>query len=71
MEHAFILKFKASNTEAEYKALFVGLQLAYELNLTIIQVFRDSQFEAKEYNMSKYLTLVKVIIGDFKSYSIN
>ena len=35
--------FKASNNEAEYEALIVGLHLAKELKVESVEIFSDSQ----------------------------
>ena len=39
--------FKASNNEAEYEAILVGLRLAKELKAGHIQIFSDSQLMVK------------------------
>ncbi|KAJ8499341.1 hypothetical protein OPV22_009893 [Ensete ventricosum] len=41
-EYALRLEFKATNNEAEYKALLFGLRLANELHVEDIEVFTDS-----------------------------
>ena len=35
-------RFKASNNEAEYEALIVGLELAKELKVESLDIFSDS-----------------------------
>ncbi|XP_073101396.1 uncharacterized protein [Elaeis guineensis] len=42
-EHALQFNFKASNNQAEYEALVVGLKLALKLGIDRLKVFSDSQ----------------------------
>ncbi|XP_077221941.1 uncharacterized protein LOC143855753 [Tasmannia lanceolata] len=67
-ENALRLDFKASNNEAEYKALLVGLNLATALGAGKLKVYSDSQlvveqvngaYEAKGLRMKRYLQKVK------------
>ncbi|KAM1597309.1 hypothetical protein ACFX1Z_032225 [Malus domestica] len=64
IEYALRFKFKASNNEAEYEALLVGLRLAKHLRVKRIDIFSDSQlvvnqvtnnFDAKESSTAAYL----------------
>ena len=68
LEHSFRLGFKASNNEAEYKALIAELRVVSDLGAREIEVFLDSRlmvnqvqgiFEAKDPRMMEYLQLVK------------
>ncbi|XP_077222179.1 uncharacterized protein LOC143856022 [Tasmannia lanceolata] len=68
LEYALRLDFKASNNEAEYEALLVGLSLATELGAGKLKIYRDSQlivnqvnetYEAKGLRMKRYLQTVK------------
>ena len=43
VEYALRLNFKASNNEAEYEALIVGLKLACVIGVHNISIFSDSQ----------------------------
>ena len=43
MHYALRFKFKASNNEAEYEALIVGLKLAKEMKVESLEIFSDSQ----------------------------
>ena len=43
MHCALRFGFKASNNEAEYKALIVGLKLAKEMKVESLEIFNDSQ----------------------------
>ncbi|GKA34315.1 reverse transcriptase domain-containing protein [Tanacetum coccineum] len=53
--YALRFQFTASNNEAEYEALIVGLRT----------------YVAKEENMIKYLEKVKTLVNDFANFSIN
>ena len=48
LEQAVRLKFTASNNEAEYEALLIGLRTAKKLDATHLQVFCDSQLVANQ-----------------------
>ena len=41
LEHSFKLGFKASNNEAEYKALIVGLKTTFDLGPRDVEVYLD------------------------------
>ena len=43
LEHLFRLGFKASNNEAEYEALIVGLKTALNLGARDVEVYSDSR----------------------------
>lgn len=72
VEHSFKLGFRASNNEAEYEALIVGLRAVLSLGATNLEVYSDSRlvvsqvegtFEAKDSRMVNYLKLVKKMMG--------
>ena len=42
-EHALKFMFKASNNEAEYEALIMGIELCYTAGVDYVQAFSDSQ----------------------------
>ena len=63
LEHSFKLGFKASNNEAEYEALIVGLKTAFDLGARDEDVYLDSRlvvnqvqgsFEARDSWMKEY-----------------
>ena len=71
--------FPASNNEAEYEALLVGLQLAISIGAKQIQVYSNSQlivnqvlqkYEAREENMVAYLALVREVASKLQGLSI-
>ncbi|XP_038713377.1 uncharacterized protein Mb2253c-like [Tripterygium wilfordii] len=71
--------FHATNNEAEYEALIIGLTLAKELKVTSLKVHSDSQlivnqflasFQAKDLTMTCYLELVKELQLAFVEFYI-
>lgn len=75
VEHSFKLGFRASNNEAEYEALIVGLRAVLSLGATNLEVYSNSRlvvsqvegtFEAKDSRMVNYLKLVKKMMGKFQ-----
>ena len=64
MHCALRFGFKASNNEAKYEALIVGLKLAKEMKVESLEIFSDSQlvvcqitdeYQAREEKMAAYL----------------
>ena len=47
---AICFRFKASNNEAEYKALIVGLHLVHKLQAHNVKIFSDSQLVMNQVN---------------------
>ena len=79
LEHSFRLGFKASNNEAEYEALLVGLRVVSDLGAKEVKVYLDSRlvvnqvqgsFEAKDPQMMEYLRLVKQTMDHFLSVKV-
>ncbi|KAL0427411.1 UNVERIFIED_CONTAM: Retrovirus-related Pol polyprotein from transposon gypsy [Sesamum latifolium] len=73
-EVAARLSFTDTNNEAEYEALILGLQLAYEAGARELDVCTDSQlvamqvegtYETKERTMMQYLAKVKELMAKF------
>ena len=71
MERAFRFEFAASNNEAEYEALLLGLKISYEAGAKTLSTFSDSQlivgqvngeFEAKHDSMKMYLQQVREFV---------
>ena len=59
LEHSLRLGFWASNNEAEYEALIVGLRASHKLEATEVEVYsEEGSFEAKDHRMVEYLSLV-------------
>ncbi|GJY09957.1 reverse transcriptase domain-containing protein [Tanacetum coccineum] len=78
--YALRFQFTASNNEAEYEALLVGLRIAAQMGVRNIRVSVDSKlvanqvlgtYIAKEENMIKYLEKVKSLVSGFASFSIS
>ncbi|XP_074301214.1 uncharacterized protein LOC141632573 [Silene latifolia] len=72
-------EFKATNSEAEYKALILGLQLALELQISRIEVYSDSQlivnhvnnvYTSRDPKMIAYLEVEKELKLLFASFNI-
>ena len=75
MECSLRLGFKASNNEAKYEALIVGLRAILDLGAQDVKVYLDSRliinqvkgsFEAKDPRMIDYLRLVKQTMSLFQ-----
>ncbi|XP_074299042.1 uncharacterized protein LOC141630059 [Silene latifolia] len=72
-------EFKATNNEAEYEALILGLQLALEMQINHINVYSDSQlivnhvnnvYTARDPIMVAYLEVAKELKLRFASFNI-
>ena len=68
LEHSFRLGFRATNNEAEYKALLAGLRTILGMGARDVEVNSDSRlvvsqvqgsFEARDSRMKEYLQAVK------------
>ncbi|XP_071906174.1 uncharacterized protein [Coffea arabica] len=79
LTYALRFDFPASNNEAEYETLLMGLQIAHQMGITAIKVRSDSQlvvlqvrgeYETKEEIMKKYLIKVQEAIALFDTFEI-
>ena len=79
LEHSFRLGFKASNNEAEYKALIVELKTFLDLGARDVEVYSDlrlvvnqvqGSFEARDSWMKEYLKVAKQIMAKFSTTSV-
>ncbi|PKA55140.1 hypothetical protein AXF42_Ash003777 [Apostasia shenzhenica] len=79
LHQAVTLQFKATNNQAEYEALIVGLNFALSMTVKRIQVFSDfllvvnqvnRLFEAKDEVLKKYLQLARSLISQFEDFSL-
>ncbi|XP_057548014.1 uncharacterized protein LOC130826442 [Amaranthus tricolor] len=79
MERAVRFEFAASNNEAEYEALLMGLKICYEARAKELAAFSDSQlivgqvkgeFEAKDDSMKMYLQQVKNFVPKFDKFTL-
>ena len=64
MHYALWFGFKASNNEAEYEALIIGLKLVREIRVESLEIYSDSQlvfyqvtdeYQARGEKMASYL----------------
>ncbi|GKF38127.1 reverse transcriptase domain-containing protein [Tanacetum coccineum] len=79
LTYALRFRFNATNNEAEYEALIVGLRIAGQMGVQNLQANVDSKlivnqvngvYVAKELSMIKYLEKVKNLANAFKEFSI-
>ncbi|XP_074297905.1 uncharacterized protein LOC141628700 [Silene latifolia] len=77
--HAVRCEFKATNNEAEYEALILGLKLALDLKIRHLQVCSDSKlivnhvndcYEARDPRMMAYLEVAKELKIKFVTFNI-
>nr|GEZ36348.1 reverse transcriptase domain-containing protein [Tanacetum cinerariifolium] len=78
--YALRFHFAASNNEAKYEALIVGLRIVTQMGVKNVQANVDSKlvanqvlgtYVAKEDNMIKYLKIAKGLVSGFKTFSIS
>jgi hypothetical protein len=76
LEQAVRLKFSASNNEAEYETMLIGLRTANKLGANHLQIFCDSQlvanqisgeYQARDDRMAAYLTVAQTLLAEFDS----
>ncbi|XP_075665506.1 uncharacterized protein LOC142635191 [Castanea sativa] len=79
LEKSLRLGFSATNNEAEYETLLVGMNMVQKMDGKTVQMFSDSQLvvgqvegklEAKDPRMQGYLTRVSYIQSKFESFSL-
>nr|KYP52363.1 Retrovirus-related Pol polyprotein from transposon 17.6 [Cajanus cajan] len=80
IEQSLRFDFKASNNQAEYEALLVGMSLAQEMGVQTLIARSDSQlvtgqvtgtFQAKDPQLARYLEKVKEISASFTTFSLS
>ena len=73
------LDFSATNNEAEYEALLMGMAMVQRMGGKSVKVFSDSrlvvsqvkgEFEAKDERMQGYLSQVKCLQSEFDSFDL-
>ena len=73
------LDFSATNNEAEYEALLIGIAMVQKIGGKSVKVFLDSrlivgqvkgEFEAKDERMQGYLSQVKCLQSKFNSFDL-
>ena len=79
IEKFLILDFLATNNEAEYEALLIGMAIVQRMGGKSIKLFSDSrlvvgqvkgEFEAKDERMQGYLSQVKCLESKFDSFDL-
>ncbi|KAL0456349.1 UNVERIFIED_CONTAM: hypothetical protein Slati_0974100 [Sesamum latifolium] len=79
MEFAIKFEFKASNNEAEYEALVLGMRMAQDAGASHLLAYSDFQlivkqvsgeYEAKEESMVQYLQQIEKLKTKFKSFQL-
>ncbi|KAL0456152.1 UNVERIFIED_CONTAM: hypothetical protein Slati_0954400 [Sesamum latifolium] len=79
LEFAIKFGFKASNNEAEYEALAIGMRMAHEAGARHLLAYSDSQlivkqvegtYEAKEESMIQYLQEIKELKTSFDHFQV-
>ena len=79
IEHAIHLNFSASNNEAKYEAIIVGLDVAISVSLEKICIRSDShlvvgqingEYEARDQRMAKYVSLINLRLGSFSAWRL-
>ncbi|KAL0449087.1 UNVERIFIED_CONTAM: hypothetical protein Slati_1465100 [Sesamum latifolium] len=80
VEFAIKFEFKASNNEAEYEALVLGMRMAQDIGAPHLLAYSDSQlivkqvnaeYEAKEESMVKYLQQIEELKTSSKASNYN
>ncbi|XP_065630881.1 uncharacterized protein LOC136068105 [Quercus suber] len=79
IEKSLRLNFMATNNEAEYEALLMGMAMVRRMRGKSVEVFSDSRlivgqvqgdFEAKDERMQGYLSRVKCLQLEFNSFNL-
>ncbi|KAK3001300.1 hypothetical protein RJ639_021944 [Escallonia herrerae] len=80
IEYALRFGFQASNNEAKYETLLMGIRLAHALKVDSLSVYSDSQFmvnhvlgdyEARDERMVQYIQLMKTLASKFKQFTVH
>ena len=79
VEKSLRLDFSATNNEAEYEALLMGIAIVQRMGGKLVKVFSNSrlvvgqvkgEFEAKDERMQGYLNQVKCLQSEFDSFDL-
>ena len=79
IEKSLRLDFSATNNEAEYEALLIGMAMVQRMGGKSIKLFSDSrlvvgqvkgEFEAKDERMQGYLSQIKCLQSKFDSFNL-
>ena len=79
VEKSLRLDFSATNNEAEYEALMMGMAMVQRMGGTSVKVFSNlrlvvdqvkREFEAKDERIQGYLSQVKCLQSEFESFDL-
>lgn len=79
VEKSLRLDLSVMNNEAEYEALMIGMTMVQRMGGKSVKVFSDSrlvvgqvkgEFEVKDKRMQEYLSQVKCLQSEFKSFDL-
>ena len=77
--YSFSLSELCSNNVAEYQALIIGLQMAIEMGISQLEIFRDSkfiinqileQYDVKKEDLVSYCKYAKKLLANFKAITL-
>ena len=80
IEKSLKLGFSATNNEAEYEALLVGMTMVQKKGGKTVEIFSDSrlvvgqvqgELEARDLRMQEYLNQVRHIQSEFESFNLS
>ena len=79
MHSSLRFSFQASNNEAEYEALIIGLNLSKEMKVESLEIYSDTQlvmykftneYQVRGEKMAAYLQKAKDLLSTFSSFTI-
>ena len=79
IEKSLRLDFSATNNEAEYEVLLIGIAMVQRMRGNLVKLFSDSRlvvgqvkgkFQAKDERMQEYLSQVKCLQSKFNSFDL-
>ena len=80
IEKSLRLDFSATNNEAEYETLLVGMTMVQKMGGKVVKIFSDSrlvmgqvqgELEAKDLRMQEYLNQVRYLQFGFESFNLS
>ena len=80
IEKSLRLDFSATNNEAEYETLLVGMTMVQKMGGKVVKIFSDSrlvmgqvqgELEAKDLRMQEYLNQVRYLQSGFESFNLS
>ncbi|XP_058106410.1 uncharacterized protein LOC131249639 [Magnolia sinica] len=79
LPYSFTLGAACTNNEAEYKALIIGMEIAQEMKIKMLQIFRDSkliinqlitEFEIRKQELLPYCRKAQQLLEQFRHVEI-